>query len=305
MQPPPSSDHCEVPARIVWLGDRPLVEMRRISVSALSEAFWDDLCAAAPIVAVRPLDDQPLPLGAGPLCGAIFHTYRCGSTLLCRQLSALPSVYAIAEPSFLSQLVLGHPQEPSVLRDRILKVLALLSRGLGARGQMIVVKWPGMLADHAACLVEALPEVPMVFLHRDPLEVLASIEQRPLSNAAGAPAALRLAIPEGETSATMQAAMVIAHLCRKMAQVPSIRHCDYKRLDPVRVAQHFGLDTGEAKQAAMAMAANWYSKAAPGSGRFVDDSAAKRAGASAGVRQTADRILAPALAAALAALPEL
>ena len=305
MQPVPVSDHCEVPARIVWLEDRPLVEMRRIRVSALNVAFWDDLCASAPITAVRPLDDQPLRPGAGPLCGAIFHTYRCGSTLLCRQLSALPSAYAIAEPSFLSQLVLGHRQKPSVLRDRILKALALLSRGLGAQGQRIIVKWPGMLADHAACLVEALPEVPMMFLHRDPVEVLASIEQRPLGNAEGAPAALGLAIPSEETTATTLAALVIAHLCRKVAQVPSIRHCDYKRLDPVRVARHFGLDTGEAEQAAMALAGIWYSKAPPGSARFVDDSVAKRASASAGVRQTAERILAPALAATVAALPEL
>ncbi len=305
MQPAPFSDHCEVPARIVWLGDRPLVEIRRISVSALNEAFWDDVCASAPITAVRPLDAEPLPLGAGPLCGAIFHTYRCGSTLLCRQLSALPSVYAIAEPNFLTQLVLGHAQAPPVLRHRIVKVLALLSRGLGSQGQRIVVKWPGMLANHAAFLVEALPEVPMVFLHRDPVEVLASIEQRPLGNADGAPAELGLAIPARESSAITQAAMVIAHLCCKVAQVPTIRHCDYKRLDPARVARHFGLDPDNTEQAAMAMAGSWYSKAAPGSGRFADDSAAKRAGASKEVRQTADQILAPALAVAVAALPEL
>lgn len=305
MQQLPLSDYCEVPARIVWLEHRPLVEMRRIPLSALNEAFWDNACLSAPIIAVRPLDDEPLPLDAGPLSGAIFHTYRCGSTLLCRQLSAMPSGYAIAEPSFISQLVLGCVQDPPLLRARLLKVLALLSRGLGGQGQRIVVKWPGMLADRASLLAEALPDVPMIFLHRDPVEVLVSIEQRPLGNAERAPAALGLTLPADGASLTHQAALVIAYLCSKLAQVPTIRHCDYRRLDPVVVAHHFGLGLNKAEQAKMVQAGTWYSKSLPGSWRFVDDSAAKRAGASNEVLQLADRIFGPALAAALASLTEL
>lgn len=305
MCPVSTSHHYEIPSRIVWFDNSPVVEVRRISASALDQAFWDDLWADAPITAILRLDDQPEPPGTGPLHGGIFHTYRCGSTLLCRQLSTLPEVYAIAEPKFLSQLVLQPHQAPLLLRARIMKVLVLLAQGLGARGQKIVVKWPGMLADCADILVQALPDVPMLFLHRDPVEVLASIAQRPLGNTAGAPAALGLTLPPGETSATAEAAMVIAHLCHKVAQVRSIRRCDYERLNPARIASYFGLETDERERAAMTAAGVWYSKAAPGQTPFVNDSATKRGIASTEVHWLANRFLGPTLAAAIAALEEL
>lgn len=231
-----------VPARVLWLGETPLVEMRRISGAALAQAFWDDIVAKAPIVTVLPLDAQTLPEGRVPLRGAIFHTYRCGSTLLCRQMSALPGVYAAAEPSFLSQLVFGGHNDPQALRDRILKLVALLSGGLGVPD--IVIKWPGLLADRAGALVAALPDVPMLFLHRDPVEVLASIERAPLGNIVAALETVGLSMPSGETGETASAAVVIAHLCRCVAAVPPLRRMDYARLDPARVARHFGLPSG-------------------------------------------------------------
>lgn len=289
-----------VPAQVVWLGETPLVEMRRISKAALAQAFWDDIVAKAPIVAVLRLDGQTLPEGRVPLRGAIFHTYRCGSTLLCRQMSALPGVYAAAEPSFLSQLVFGGHNDPQALRDRILKLVALLAGGLGVPD--IVVKWPGLLADRAGALVAALHDVPMLFLHRDPVEVLASIDRAPLGNTAAAPQAVGLAMPSGETGETARAAVVIAHLCRCVAAVPSLRRMDYARLDPVRVARHFGLPIGDAERAAMAAAGAWHAKGVPGKIAFVSDSGARQAEASREVRRLAETYLVPALAATTGAL---
>ncbi len=287
----------DVPARIVWQGRNPVVELRRIETAALQRAFWDEVWADAPVSGIVPLDQLPEPAGQSALRGGIFHTYRCGSTLLCRQLSAIAGVYAIAEPSFLSQLVLGQEQSPAELSSRLHKVTALLAQGLGKDGECIVVKWPGLLGSRADMLAKALPEVPTLFLYRDPLEVLASIEQRPLGNMDGA--ALAAGAEESANGAqhsdAAKAASVIAVLCRQVAEIASIARCDYRDLDPARIATFLGLEPTKEDLAAMATAGGWYSKAAPGAARFADDSAQKRAQASAEVRQLAAEVLAPAL----------
>ncbi len=310
MDDPRRSETFDVPGNVIWNGDQAVVELRRIAAADLELAFWDEIVSKGKVIGFASLDGSATQPARPALRGGIFHTYRCGSTLLCRQLSAISGTYAVAEPAFASQLALRDVQSPALLRSRLLHVFQLLADGLGARGQNLIVKWPGLLGTKARVLTAALPDIPMLFLHRDPVEVLASIARRPLGNIGAVPAELRA---EGRAAATDPAdqalatcAAVIAACCRELAQADGLRRCDYQDIDDsmlIRIAQFFRLTVDDRSRSAMGAAGAWYSKATPGAQNFAGDSAEKRESASAAVRTLAATVLAPALQQAVLALP--
>lgn len=299
----------DLPSKVIWQGERPLVELRRVLPEHLTLPFWDDIVGQGQVVGFRSLDSSPIPTGV-PLSGGIFHTYRCGSTLLCRQLSALPGTFALAEPNCVSQLITGAPQDAALLRARLLKLFGLVKQGLGVRGERLVIKWLGHLADRSAEITAALPDVPMLFLHRDPVEVLASIERRPLGNMQGVPEHPQAPGADGDAGSRnlQKVAAMLAGMCRAVAKTDGISRLDYTDLSEPTMAllvKYFGLTVDDAGFAAMRAAGTWYSKAAVGAVAFADDSAAKRTESSALARDLARAIVVPALREVTASLPHL
>ncbi len=299
----------DLPAKVIWQGDRPLVEIRRVLPEQLTLPFWDDIVGQGQVVGFLSLDSSPIP-AERILFGGIFHTYRCGSTLLCRQLSALPGTFALAEPNCVSQLITGADQDTALLRARLLELLGLVRQGLGPRGERLVIKWLGHLADRSAEITAALPEVPMLFLHRNPVEVLASIERRPLGNMPGVPEHPRAPDAAGDAPSRdlQKVAAMLAGMCRAVAKTGGIPRLDYTDLSEPTMAllvKHFGLSGDDADLAAMRAAGTWYSKAAAGAVAFSDDSAAKQTESSALARDLARAIVAPALREVTSSLPHL
>ena len=299
----------DLPAKVIWHGDRPLVEIRRVQPEQLLLPFWDDIVSQGTVTGFHSLDNCTAAV-AGVLSGGIFHTYRCGSTLLCRQLLTLPGTFALAEPDCVSQLITGAEQDPELLRSRLLKLFGLVRHGLGPRGDRLVIKWLGQLADRSGLIVAALPDVPMLFLHREPVEVLASIERRPLGNMQGVPEHLRFAGAAGDAKSQelQNVAAMLARMCRATAQTGGIARLDYTDLNPANMALlvgYFGLTVDAAGLAAMRAAGTWYSKAAAGAIEFKTDSAAKQSESSALARELASAVVAPALREAVTSLPHL
>lgn len=302
----PVLDHAvtlTVPAAVIWNGSSPVVEFREISMTALDAPFWEQTLAKGRIVAVRPLDTLPLPDGPLALVGAVHHIWRCGSTLVCRQFSALADCYALSEPYVFSNLIVGHPQPVEVLEARVRRLLGALQQALAPVATRLVIKWPGLLAQHARELAEALPEVPMVFLHRDPVEVLASIKREPLGTIRNLSAeylggANRQLADESPDTPEILAHM-IAHNCRHAAAAPRLRHCDYNRLPlatPDAIAPFFGMALGADDRRAMRETANWHSKAGRGGAPFTSDSDLNQRAADSELRRLAEEVIAPALA---------
>lgn len=299
----------DLPAKVIWQGVRPLVEVKRVLPEHLTLPFWDDIVGQGEVVGFQSLDSCPVP-SERVLSGGIFHTYRCGSTLLCRQLSALPGTFALAEPNCVSQLITGAEQDTALLRARLLKLFGLVRQGLGARGERLVIKWLGHLADRSAEIAAALPEIPMLFLHRDPVEVLASIERRPLGNMQGVPQHQRVpdAAGDARSQGLQKVAAMLAGMCRAVAKTGEIARLDYTDLNEptmVLLLNYFGLTADEAGLSAMRAAGTWYSKAAAGALAFSADSTAKQTESSALARDLARAIVAPALREAAISLPYL
>lgn len=299
-----------VPLELRWLGDKPLVTLARIEAEALNRTFWEDCIRDARIAAIISLDelrdDPPQPR----ICGQIFHMTRCGSTALLKQFAALDGVGVLSEPMIFIELLGRNIADRELTRTRLRRLVSLFAVGLAPVATRLVVKWPTLLCRYASLIQEALGQTPALFIHRDPLEVLASIEARPLGKVDSINPKW-LSRPDGMMldsagSQLARVAQLIAANCLWIANEPSIRRLDYASMPAAgwnRVAPFFGLELDEDQRDRMARAASFDAKRPER--LFAQDGSAKQAQASAQARQLAADLMAPALERALLGLPSL
>ena len=108
----------------------------------------------------------------------IFHSSRCGSTLLAQMAAALPGTVVISEASPVDHVLRARVPEET----RITWLRALLSAlGQQRRGdeRHLFVKFDSWHILNLPLMQEAFPHVPCVFMYRDPDAVLASQRRMP------------------------------------------------------------------------------------------------------------------------------
>lgn len=298
-----------VPYEIAWHGDTPMVVMAEIGRGKIDTTFWDvAIKGHAKRTAVIKLDDVVLDGSDDRFTGAIHHITRCGSTTLLQQFGALNRTFALSEPFIFLELLGRSTADPSKLAMRVQKLACLFGQALAPVADQIVVKWPTLLCRHALVLNAALPRVPSVLIVRSAIEILASIEARPLGNMdAIAPElfhgpndARGTSVPDVSLE---KAARLLAANCRWIAQSGTTRIVDYTQLPDVgwrEVALAFGLSLNADQIAKMAQLATINAKRPAVS--FASDSAEKRRDASAPAHSLAERILQPAIDEARSAL---
>jgi hypothetical protein len=112
--------------------------------------------------------------------GFIFHMSGCGSTLLANMLRAIPRHLSLGEPNVLYDLLaLSRTQS----RDEAVQlfrggVSVLGQRRLGVE-ERYVIKFGSATTLFLPLIIAAFPDVPRVFLYRDPVEVLVSNMRMP------------------------------------------------------------------------------------------------------------------------------
>lgn len=112
-----------------------------------------------------------------PLGGIIFHMSRCGSTLLCRQLMALDRNIVASEPAPVDGVLRAALHMPVLPREAQLRWLRAMVAAIGQPRngeQAFYLKTDCWHVHQAELLREAFPEVPWIFLYRDPVEVMVS-----------------------------------------------------------------------------------------------------------------------------------
>jgi hypothetical protein len=107
--------------------------------------------------------------------GFIFHMSACGSTLLTNMLRALDRNIALGEPNVLHNVLALSRSEPAYDVVKLFKgcVSALGQRRLGIE-ENYVIKFGSPITVFQPIITRAFPDVPCVFLYRDPVEVLVS-----------------------------------------------------------------------------------------------------------------------------------
>jgi hypothetical protein len=107
--------------------------------------------------------------------GFIFHMSRCGSTLVAQMLAALADSIVISEAPPLDAVVqLGRNLAPDDAIRTLRAMVAAFGRKRSGREQRYVIKLDCWHTLALPLFRRAFPNVPWVFLYRDPVEVLVS-----------------------------------------------------------------------------------------------------------------------------------
>lgn len=282
----------------------PTIEWLHFAGAPLSHPFYQDslqraralpfnrlMRCATPLSALDAFADDP------PPDGFIFHMSRCGSTLVAQMLAAVPGHITLSEPPPLDTIIqlAGHGAvSPATIRAMIAALTR--DRDGGARRRFIKFdSWHTLVMP----LLRALyPDVPWVFLYRDPVEVLVSQARMPGLHAVPGMVPLTAfgVTPDPSIDHSDYAAWLLDLICSAaldaMGQGGGLL-VNYRQLPGAMddlILSHFGIVLDETERAAMVVASGKNSKT-PDTG-FATDSATKQREADLTIRATADCYLA-------------
>lgn len=182
-----------IPIRVYWQDERLLVDWCRLDGEGFHEPFFDDT--------VRRLLQRPFNLlfrrqtsiealsefraarpGLTPT-GFIFHTSRCGSTLMAQMLAALPENVVISEADPIDSVLRARYQDSALTGEQRAEWLRGVVSALGQRRRPehshLFIKFDSWSLLELPTIRRAFPSVPWVFVYRDPVEVLASHMRQP------------------------------------------------------------------------------------------------------------------------------
>ncbi len=240
------------PIRIDWDHQAPVVDWCRADGIAFDDPFFDqtvERCFRHPFRLLfrhRTGMDELVKWAAGhpglAPAGFVFHMSRCGSTLVSRMLAALPAHLVVSEAPPVDWVLRSHHHAPVPVDDAtrarwLQATLAALGQPRDDRHRRLFVKFDAWAAVDLPLIRRTFPDVPCLFLFRDPVEVLVSQEQR--RGAHVVPGALPtevLGVPSPETtgeSLTDFAARALARICQAAlayADDPMVTVADYRRL---------------------------------------------------------------------------
>jgi gluconate kinase len=300
-----------IPIRVTWREGEPVVHWFRLGEMRFDDAYFADTIARCarrqfnlafrretPIDVLGEIAEARPGL---PPAGFLFHTSRCGSTLVSRLLSSLPDTLVIAEASPIDNVLRANLNDPSISDDDrvrwlrwIINALAQAQDGVQRR---CVIKLDAWHTAHLAIFERAFPNVPWVYLYRDPLEVLVShmITNSFMMAAANAPALLGMPvteavhIPREQYCARALARISESVLERGVRPDQLVTHGELPDAVWKRIAPRFDLALSNAQIEMMRQATSFHAKR-PGE-LYVDDRATKQHFASAELRAAADEYL--------------
>ncbi len=245
-------------------------------------------------------------LDSVPPTGFIFHSSRCGSTLIANACRAITNSIVLSEANAIDKLVARFITDAV---DNVKESLySVFLRGVvHALGQRRTGNEQHLFIKFACCSFAQIerirriwPRVPWIFLYRDPIETI-------VSNVADVPPWLmdndrRVLASITGASPTEVAEMQLEELCaRTIGSFYSLAHClandqalllNYNQLSlPVifRVLEFFKVSPSAEEMDAIARGSRMYSKEVSGTRTFVADADAKQQLASDLVREMAER----------------
>jgi hypothetical protein len=167
-----------IPIRMICRESQPRAKWIYAPEVRFTEPYFEDnvqTCLRDPFTA---LFQREMPLSAGESIrpdGFIFHMSRCGSTLVSRSLAAAESTWVIAEAPPLDEVLQSNSPERA-------KWLEWMVSALGPRREIrksYIIKLDAWHIRNLSLIREVFPEVPWIFVYRDPLEVLVSLMSNP------------------------------------------------------------------------------------------------------------------------------
>lgn len=149
----------------------------------------------------------------------LFHASRCGSTLVAQLLASQAHNIVLSEPPSLDSLLRAPLQDATAAAWQGAALQALLSAyGQRRRGdeRQLLVKLDAWNVFEAPVLAALYPQVPRLFLYRDPLEIVASqLRQAGMQRVPGllGPSAFDVLLPQAGAMG------VVEYTCRMVGEI--------------------------------------------------------------------------------------
>ena len=242
--------------------------------------------------------------------GFIFHSSRCGSTLLANACRAIDGAIVLSEPAAVDKLVVRFITDTDEHRTKETLYSIFLRAVVSALGQKRTGNERYLFVKFACCSVSQIerirriwPNVPWVFLYRDPVETIVSNMQnlpawlqdedhRVLASITGTtPDDVAQMTPEELCARSIGSFFATAYDAHRVANDRALL-LNYTQLNLTEIAnvlQFFGVRPAAAEMDYIAHQTQKYSKAVSGERAFVADAEAKQQAATALVREMAER----------------
>ena len=311
-----------IPSRIRWRDGDPVVEWRWLGECRFTEPFHSETLNRAlrnPFALLfrreTPMEALRVRAGRHPgltPTGFIFHMSRCGSTLIGQGLSVSSENVVISEAPVIDSLLrggapsvgkpfIGKPLDPQQRIAWLRWLIAALGQKRTGQETRYFIKLDCWHVPWLPLLRTAFPDVPWIFLYRDPVEVLASHEALPaLWRVPGmlSPELIGMDLVAVRQMDRLEyCARVLGKVCESALSFQADRQgkfVNYTELPEAiwtTIASHFGMQLSPGEIAVMRDKVKFDAKV-PGL-RFTNDSEAKRRRASAHAATLAERWLAP------------
>lgn len=305
--------HDWMPARIFWQDERVLVDWFYLGKARFVEPFFEDTLKKSlrrpfsalfqhttPIATLN--DNAEIEPSLIPT-GFIFHMSRCGSTLLSQLLAALPHNIVISEAGPIDSVLRANwPKAQFSDEERIGWLRALMSSYARPRygEQHFFVKFDCWHTRALPLIQRAFPEVPWIFVIRDPVQVLVSHSRQPGAQMVPSllpPSWLGLDWPTGSYGSIVDYhAQVLAHICEAGYANLNQRACiiNYQQLPSALfsiIADHFGLSFSQTNREQMELAGQFNAKSPQLF--FVNDTNDKISAATEEIHRAAERWIQP------------
>lgn len=303
------------PIRLSWDGPRATVDWCLTDGVPFTDPFFDqtvETCLRHPARLLfrretgleevgRFVDDHP----GLPPAAFIFHMSRCGSTLTAQMLAAVPEHLVLSEAGPIDRVLRAHWARPQIGDDDRCTWLRWMVGALGQprddRQRRLFVKFDAWSVIDLPVVRRAFPDVPWLFLYRDPVEVLVSQSQRLGAHVIPGvlpPALIGMSTVEVASSPPVEyRARVLARICDaalrhrddplatfvEYRQLPGFVVSDFPRLCSLR------FDDADVERMLAAARRDGKNPAIP----YEDDTGRKQALASPALRLAAERWLAP------------
>ena len=252
-----------------------------------------------PIELLGELYDSATP---APPTGFIFHMSRCGSTLVAQMLAALPKNIVISEAPPIDTVIAAERTRAASLRGDWLRwVIAALGQQRPREEQNYFIKFDSWNTLDLSFIRAVFPEVPWIFLYRDPIEVLVSqMNQRGIHMVPGAVEKLLHDVnPQQAAQMPVEeyCARVLGEICSAAYDNAKDRFAllvNYDELPQAAthaILQHFGVSFTEEETECMKRAARYNSKTP--AMFFESDKGQKQGQATDAVRRAVEDWIAP------------
>jgi len=236
--------------------------------------------------------------------GFIFHISHCGSTLFSRVLGALDHNIVISEPGVLEIAFRTHPRYRLFTDDQRITFMRWLINALGQKRlgneSGYFIKFESYAILDLPLIALAFPDVPWVFLYREPVPVMVSnLRERSGRSLPGAidPAILGLDLQSVMSMRFEEyVAMTINRMCQAALSYANGKGLliNYTQLPDViwsRVLPFFGLEYPSGDVDKMNAVSSFNAKQPDA--KYVDDTEAKKRQASAFLLEMAEKWIVP------------